>query len=300
MTEGPLSQSRLSTYTKCQRKHEFDYDWEVEAPDERQRYLTRGIVLHSAIEYVCELARAVPGLSDEAIRACAIGRLIRDWHAEMDRSEYYSEAEFVEGKLAARARIEAFFDGGPGYEHVRNSLAAEKHVSFEHDGTEYQGYVDNVVASDDGLVLVDYKSGSIKPPFSREWVGGHPEDYRPKRVKPAMQAALYLEGIKETDLYEEGMDLEFVFYELKKDRSKEVERRPGSVSVTLEGYARPVADGYESQKADVWELIEAATEGIRAGEYGAEPFADIYDETCPSCEYRSICPEYLEEEVTRP
>lgn len=300
MSENALSQSRIATYEKCQRLYEFKYDWDVNVSGRMERYFERGNVLHNSIEDVCEQVDADPALTDEEIRDLALDRVDYHWTDRMDRSEYYSDAEFEEDHLATRARIEAFFDDGPGYDHARNSIETEKYVSFERNGQEYHGYIDNIVRTDDGLNLVDYKTGSVKPPFSREYVRGHLDgDYRPDRVKPAVQAALYLEAIKTSDLYTPGMDLEFVFYELRKSRGQEITREPGEITVTIEGNARPVADGYRDQQDDVWELIEQCADAITAETYSPEPFDEIYENTCESCEYRSICPEYIDEGWSR-
>ncbi len=300
MSDRPLSQSRLATYAKCPRLYEFQYDWDVAVPDEQRRYFERGNVLHEAIEHICERVDAEPGLEDSEIRQLAIDQTNRNWDERMDRSEYYSDAEFEEDRLATVARIEAFFDDGPGFGHVRNSIATELYVSLERNDETYHGYIDNVVRDDGTLTLVDYKTSSVKPPFTRQYVKEHLEDgYRPRRVKPAMQAALYLEAIKTADIYDPALDLEFVFYELRKSRGKTVTRRPGEVTVTVEGRARNVTSGYHEQAADVWELIEKCATGIRAEEYEPESFEEIYDNTCSSCDFRNACPQYLEEEVSR-
>lgn len=300
MNDNTLSQSRIATFAKCQRLYEFKYDWDVTVVDREERYFERGNVLHNAIEDVCEQVDAEPELTDEEIRELALDRVNHHWKDRMDRSEYYSDAEFEEDHIATLARIEAFFDDGPGYDHVRNSVETEKYVSFERNGQKYHGYIDNIIRTNNGLTLVDYKTGSVSPPFSREYVRGHlGEDYRPDRVKPAVQAALYLEAIKMTDLYTPEMDLEFVFYELKKSRGKVVTREPEEVTVSIEGNARAVAEGYFDQQEDVWELIEQCADRIAVESYSPEPFEEIYDNTCESCEYRPICPEYINEEVSR-
>lgn len=300
MSDDPLSQSRIATYAKCQRLYEFRYDWDVTVSDQTERYFERGNVLHNTIEDLCKRVTAEPTLTDEDIRELALNRVDNHWNDRMDRSEYYSDAEFKEDYLATRARIEAFFDEGPGYHHVRDSVETEKYVSFDRNGRQYHGYIDNIVETANGLLLVDYKTSSVKPPFSREYVRAHiGEDYRPDRVKPAVQAALYLEGIKTTDLYSPEMNLEFEFYELKKYRGRETNRTPEDVTITIEGNRRSVTDGYRNQHEDVWNLIEQYTDQIANGIYKPDPFETIFEKTCESCEYRSICPEYINEEVSR-
>ena len=300
MSSEPLSQSRIATYAKCQRLYEFRYDWDVTVPDQTERYFERGNVLHNTIEDTCKQVAAEPTLTDEDIRELALNNIDHYWDNHMDRSEYYSDAEFKEDYMATRARIEAFFDTGPGYYHVRDSIETEKHVTFERNGQQYHGYIDNIVRTDDGLLLVDYKTSGIKPPFTREYVRGHWEDdYRPDRIKPAVQAALYIEGVKTTDLYTPEMNLEFEFYELKKYRGREINRTPEDVTVIIEGKKRPVTDGYRDQRDDVWELIEQCADQITTAAYSPEPFEAIFEDTCESCEYRNICPEYIDEEVSR-
>lgn len=296
MSDYPFSQSRLGTYTKCQRMYEFEYDWDVTVPNKQERYFDRGTVLHATIEDVCDKVAAESELSDDAIRDYAMDRLAYHWKQEMDPDEYYSDAEFKEDRVASEARIRAFFDSGPGITHARTSIATEKRVSLERNGIEYTGYIDNILRTETGLTLVDYKTSSISPPFSREYVKQHLEEgYRPDRVKPAMQTAIYVEAIKTTDLYDPEMELEFVFYELRKSRSKEVTRLPGQLEITVEGNARHVADGYRQQKEDVWKLIDQSTAAVRDANFTPEPFREIYDDTCSGCDFRTICPEYLEE-----
>lgn len=300
MSDIVLSQSQIATYARCQRKYEFDYDWDVTVPESTERYLQRGNVLHNTIEDVCNHVTSTPEIADEHIRTLALERVNAYWEEHMDRSEYFSDAEFQEDYLRTRARIEAFFDDGPGYDHVRNSIATELSVQYEHNGFQFRGYIDNVVRTDDGLLLVDYKTSRIDPPFTRDYVQAHLDDgYRPDRVKPAVQAALYTEAIKRTDLYAPEMDVEFVFYELKKRGGRETIRTPDEVTVNIEGNSRSVTDGYHEQYDAVWELIMRCADGITNQEYTPEPFDAIYEQTCQRCEYRQTCPEFLGEEVSR-
>lgn len=310
MSDKALSQSRISTYAKCQRLYEFTYDWEVNVVDEQRRYIDRGNVLHSVIQNVCNCVGRGLNLEDSEIRQLAIDLINTYWDERMDRSEYYSDAEFEEDRLATVARIEAFFNNGPGFEYVRNSVATELYVTLERNGETYHGSIDNVVLDDGTLTIVDYKSSSIKPPFTKynkknRWIRDHLDDgYRPKRIKSAIQAALYLEAIKSDDEdnpdnpYNPEMDLEFVFYELQKSSGKTVTPRPDEITVEVEGNERKITDNYDDQKADVWELIEKSAAGIQAKDYEPDPFNEIYEDTCPDCEYRSACPEYLEKEMS--
>ena len=108
MSDKALSQSRISTYAKCQRLYEFTYDWEVNVVDEQRRYIDRGNVLHSVIQNVCNCVGRGLNLEDSEIRQLAIDLINTYWDERMDRSEYYSDAEFEEDRLATVARIEAF------------------------------------------------------------------------------------------------------------------------------------------------------------------------------------------------
>ena len=294
MTE--LSPSRLGKYTRCPRMYDYNYVQDVTVPDFTRRYIDRGQALHKTIEKVCE--RVNPSHTDGEIRELAFGLFEESWGAQTDMGEYDTDAHYRYDRQLARAGIEDYFGDGPGLEHVRNSVASEVNLSCEHQGVSLHGRADNVVETDDGLKIVDYKpslSGIITG--RKDYLGEHSsgEDYHPGRVKSMFQAATYLEGVKNLSEYDDGMELEFTFYGLLQER--DFEKSADGVRATASGRGRDVAWIYEEHYDKVWEMITEKYEGILNEFFEPEPWELIRENVCEDCDYRRMCADYISSEV---
>lgn len=268
---------------------------DITDPSEIERYYNFGTALHSIIEDVCETVRAAESMSDDEIRQYAETTFLEHWESEIDWAEYPTQAVYEQDRLQAAEAIQTFFDTDTGLEHARKSIVNELEVKFEHNGASFTGYIDNVLQTDDGLRLIDYKTSDIDLPVGRSnHIKKHIDGgYGPDRMKPAIQAAIYLRGIKETDYWESGMDLDFIFYILLDD--EEVTRRPGGINADVSGRKRQMTEVCRDNHDAIWSIIDDATSGILNGDYEVDRWEDVREETCGDCRYRNICTKYLNE-----
>lgn len=294
MTE--LSPSRLGKYTKCPRMYDYYYVQDLTVPDFTRRYMDRGQALHKTIEHVCD--RIDVSYTEGDIRNLSIELFEESWEEQTDRNEYDTKAHYRYDRQLAKAGIEHYFGDGPGLEHVRNSIGTEVEVSCENEGVRLHGRADNIVETNDGLRIVDYKPKlddiiTDKKNYLEEHDSG--EGYHPKRVKSIFQAATYLEGVKNLPEYDEEMELEFTFYGLLNNR--DFEKSADGVKATATGRGRDVAWIYEKYYDKVWEMISEAYEGIINESFEPEPWDLIRENVCGDCDYRKMCPDYISEEV---
>jgi putative RecB family exonuclease len=296
-----LSPSRLATYADCQRKFDHDYVKSVATPDETRLYLNQGRAYHETIEDVCESTS--PDDDPETIHQRALEAFERNWEDHLEPDEYETAAHQAYQRAENRAAIDAFFDpdDGDGIDHARRSVTTEIRLRATVDGLGLYGYADNVLRTDEGLHIVDYKRrlDEIITPYTAKYLQEHldGEVHEPGRVKNAFQTAAYIEGVKQSDLYEPGMDLRFSFYALFYET--DVESTPDGFEVSVRGRSRETTGIYEEHYDTIWTLIQEAHEGIRNGEHDPDPFDLISEEACSDCEFRDMCPEYLAEEVAR-
>lgn len=256
-----------------------------------------GRALHETIRAVCDRVRDGGGVTDETIRTIAAEAFDLHWEAEVDRDSFRTAAHHDDERRLAAEAIEHFFDRGPGVDHARRSLAAELDISFEHNGIAYRGTIDNVLEAPEGIELVDYKKSAIDPPVTSRgnYIEEHHEGgYRPRRVKHAIQAAIYMEGIRSTDHYEPGDTVEFVYHPLAEAN---VDRKGEGVTVEFDIGPEPVGSAVRANRETVWTIIEEAVEGIAAGAFDPDPFEEIEDEQCDRCAYQQMCTAYLTQEA---
>ncbi len=294
-----LSPSRLATYATCPRQYEYSYEQDVSSPDETKLYMYQGRVYHETIEVVCNQTDRDD--DPDTIYERALDAFDEKWTEHIDPDEYHSRAHQEYQRRENLAGIEAFFDpdSGVGIEHARTSVATEKWIECERDGLGIHGYTDNVLRADGTLHLVDYKRSvsGVLGSWSGDRLVEHLENdaHEAKRVKNAFQTAAYVEGIKESELYEEGMDIRFSFYGLL--HSTDVQSTPDGYEISASGRARETTEAYEEYHDTIWALIEAAHRGITSEDYEPRPFELIHEEACDDCEYQAMCPDYFAMEV---
>lgn len=299
--DGPayVSPTSLATYLYCPRKYDFDKVQGIATPDRTERYLQQGLALHTTIEETSNAADQ--DMDAETIHEIALGEFAEAWKVKVDRAEFESDAQHQYFRRQARAGIEHFFDpeDGTGIDHARRSVTAEIKLETDHRDVPLLGYADNVLRNEDGLHVIDYKRkiGGMLTKWSADRLAEHlaGEAHEPTRVKNAIQTAVYVEGIKETDHYEPGMSVRFSFYGLLDNT--DFEPGPDGYTVSGGGYGREMTEIYAEHEETIWQLIRRAYEGIRAADYEPEPWDLIREEGCGNCEFRAMCPDYLAEEV---
>jgi putative RecB family exonuclease len=295
-----VSPSSLATYATCPRKYEYDREWTVESPDESRRYLDRGLAYHGAIEETCAwVADQRDPPTDDEIQTVATEAMERRWDEQTDREEYASDAQYAYDRRVAEAGVSAYF-AEDGLEHARNSVAQERWLTCDRRGVHLHGRVDNIVRTDSGLQIIDYK-GSLSGIVSgrtHDRIEAHEagEEYFPGILKSVFQAATYIEGAKATEHYEPGMDIEFTFYGVLYN----VERNPSQdgIAVEVTGNSRDVGWIYDAHEDAIWSLVENCYTGIVDGEFTPEPWAEIQEEACGDCAFQRMCGEYIGAEVS--
>lgn len=301
MSNTSISPSRLATYATCPRLYDYQEVQDVNAPDRTELYLNQGTMYHETIEDVCDATGSDDPPETICDRAMRIFEAKWDEHSSPD--DYESTAHQEYQRLENRAAIESFFDpdGGAGIDHARRSIATECWVECEVDGRGLHGKADNVVRTDDGLHIFDYKrkTDGMLSDGTAEYLGDHldGEAHEPKRVRNAFQTATYIEGVKNEPFYEAGMEIRFSFYGLLNNTS--FDSTPDGYAVSANGYPRETTGIYEEHHDTIWALISDAHDGITSEAYEPEPFDLINEEACPDCEYREMCADRLSREVRR-
>ena len=296
-----ISPSRLATYADCPRKFDYNYVQKIDAPDETQLYLNQGRAYHETIEVVCQATE--PDDDPETIHNRAMDAFTTRWEENLDPDEYASRAHQEYQRRENRAAIKSFFDpdGGDGIEHARKSIATERWLECVRDGIGLRGKADNILRTSEGLHIVDYKRAlrNVITANTAEVLEDHlnRSDHDPKRVRNAFQIATYVEGVKQSDLYDDGMSVQFSFYGLLNRRS--FYSTSNGYEVSVRGYPRETTNIYEEYHDTIWELIERAHEGITSSSHEPEPFPLINDEACPGCTFNAMCADYLSQEVRR-
>lgn len=301
MSDDSLSPSRLATYATCPRQYEYSYPQDINTPDRTELYLNQGKIYHETIEDVCDATERDD--DPEAIHARAMRIFGEKWDEHSNPDDYESAAHKEYQRIENQAAIDAFFDpdDGDGIAHARRSVATECWVECERDGRGLHGKADNVIRTDDGLHIFDYKRNTrgVISSGTAEYLADHLDGdaHEPKRVRNAFQTAAYIEGVKNEPFYEDGMEVRFSFYGLLNRTS--FESTASGYSVSVRGYPRETTEIYEEYYDTIWALIRAAHDGITSETYEPEPFAIISEEACPDCEYREMCPDRLSTEVKR-
>lgn len=347
--DGRLSQSRLSTYLRCPRQYEYDYVWDVNAPDEFERAKNRGNAIHTALEWLCTRvhapdpdASAAPwrddtlapelqptwepmdqdAVADAAIMEWAQKECAAAWNDETTAADYLSDAHRDYDRRIVADAVQTYLEER-GCSDLRRSVACEIDLEFSYRGLELSARPDNIVAHDDHLEILDYKTSLSNvfsdsywsPPYLEEHMNG--DGFHPSRVGSLIQAAVYIEAVKSSpglaqtlagadDASVADAAVEFTFCGMLGGSSKDV-----SVEATPEG-TRPAVeeiterlmfDIYDDRRETLWSLIEECYEGIQVGEFDpSERMPDRVDDSngvCDRCAYKTMCPDVLELEVSR-
>jgi putative RecB family exonuclease len=291
----------LATYAACPRQYEYSYPQDINTPDRTELYLNQGKIYHETIEDVCDATERDD--DPKTIHSRAMRIFDEKWDEHSNPDDYESVAHREYQRVENQAAIDAFFDpdGGDGIDHARRSVATECWVECERDGRGLHGKADNVIRTDDGLHIIDYKRNTrgVISSGTAEYLADHLDGdaHEPKRVRNAFQTATYIEGVKNEPFYEDGMEVRFSFYGVLNSTS--FESTPSGYNVSVRGYPRETTEIYEEYHETIWALIQAAHDGITSEMYDPEPFSVISEEACPDCEYREMCSDRLSTEVKR-
>lgn len=297
--ERPYSQSRLATYLQCPRKFEYKYVQEVSTTDRSERYLIQGNAFHGTVAHVCETVGR--DATAESIHDLAMSTFPDVWSVEVDADEFESCAQQEYYRRQCVAALADYFDpeSGAGIDHARQSVAVEERLETTVQGVPVSGYVDNILLTDAGPHILDYKRsrGTIVSSRTADRLAGHldGEEYEPGRVKSAIQAALYIESVRDSEFYEPGDEVRFSYYVYLYDDT--FEPASDGYAVSARGKQYEMTDIYREHEETIWALVGAAADGIRGETFNPEPWSFIRDESCEDCDYRRMCADYLATEV---
>jgi putative RecB family exonuclease len=299
-----LSPSRLATYLTCPRQYEYDYehDLEVDRTLDTERYLNRGSVLDTTLQTVAD--EVTPATDPGTIQQLAQEAFIKHWAETTHPRDYPSSGAYEYDRRVSAAAIDDYLDpgtDGAGVQHLQHSVGTEVHLEW--DDEEFgrlHGYADNVVETDDGLLLIDYKasSGSLPNKNGNDLTSQlNGEKHYPRRLKKWLQIALYWQGLTHHELYSRGDTIEFLFYGLIDKRERTV--TADGYTVAVSGKPWEMTDLYRAQADDFEKLVQTAITGLRDGAYDprGEQWELIQENACDDCSYQTACGDYLAEEV---
>lgn len=297
--DRPFSQARLSTYQQCPRLYEFKYHQDITTPDRTERYLIQGNAFHEVVERTCEsVTRETPA---ESVHARAMELFPDIWAAQVVPDEFASRAQQEYYRRQTLAALTAYFDetDGAGIDHARYSVAVEARLAGELNGIPVRGYVDNILQTETGVHLLDYKR-SRRGIISSRTADRLPEHlagdaYEPGRVKSAIQATLYRHLVRESDICDPEDEVTFSYYVYLYD--DEFEPGADGYTISVSGKEYDVTDLCSEYSETILDLIEASATGIRAESFEPAPWPLIREDTCDDCDYRQMCPNYLASEV---
>jgi len=290
----------------CPRQFEFDYVHDLEGPDrtDMERYFDRGSVLDTALQ---RTADAVSAETDaETVQLLARENFAEEWASTTDRDNYASPAAYEFDRRISKAAIEDYLDpqtDGEGVIHLQRSVGTEVHLEWTDDELgAMHGYADNIVRTEDGFLIIDYKasySGRRFPNKSGSDLESQLDGsgHYPSRLKKWLQMGMYCAGLTEDDRYSPGDEIQFMFYGLisSKDRSPTQD----GYTVSVSGKAWDMTDLYREYQDDLWGFIADSVAGIREEAFDPpeETWELIQEEACGDCDYQTACGDYIAEEV---
>ena len=175
-----LSYSAIQAYRDCPRQYWFRY--RARLPAAQSAEAVQGTILHEVLRRAGEERRTGNAITPERLQGM---------HAEVWESSGFPDPRRAETfRRLGLAQLEAFRAGG-GFERMPHLV--EREFSAAVDGFTLHGVIDRVDRTDEGWLIIDYKSG------------------RPiARARRDLQVALYALGAS-TALSLDPIDLEVVY-----------------------------------------------------------------------------------------
>jgi len=301
-----LSPSRLATYMTCPRQFEFDYVHDLDGEDrtDMQRYFDRGSVLDTALQRTADEVTTETAV--ETVQLLARENFAEEWAATTSSDHYSSPAAYEHDRRLASAAIEDYVDpqtDGDGVRHLKRSIGTEVHLEWTDDELgAMHGYADNIVRTEDGFLIIDYKatySGRRFPNKSGSDLESqlNGSGHYPSRLKKWLQIGMYAAGLQEHPAYTPGDEIQFVFYGLIGSKSRTPTADGYTVSVS--GKEWDMTSLYREYKDELWAYISDSIHGINDEAFDPTEHAWelIQDEACGDCDYQSACGDALAEEV---
>lgn len=301
-----ISPSGLAKYWTCPRQYEFNYQHRLkgEPKTDLERYFNRGMVLDTALQNTAdEVSRET---DTETIRALSREHFAEQWSEKTTLDDYPSPASYKYDRRVSKAAIEDYLDpttDGEGLLHLRLSVGTEVHLEWTDETLgPLHGYADNIVETEDGFLIIDYKasySGTRFPNKSGSDLEKqlNDDDHYPSRLKKWLQMGMYCRGLTEHELYSPGDTIEFIFYGLINSTN----RTPtgDGYTVQVSGKEWDMTALYQEYHEAIQTLIHDGVTNIRAESFDptGSKWDLIQEEACDDCDYQSACSDYLTEEV---
>jgi RecB family exonuclease len=236
-----------------------------------------GTLLHSALEEVAK----DPRISIEEAFETA-------WKKTPATAWEWNERWFRATRNRVLKTLKAFVEDEIEYRQRSGAdlLESEKEVEVELSGLPLRGRIDRIDRHDDGLVVMDYKTG-----------GGSIDGTKAIEIGKNLQLGLYALAVKKlmgeeviTAQYvridEDGVNRNsgFLFSRWNKGKKADPVEKPLS---TARSNSKSL---FQAEPEEIWKKVEsrvdALADSIRAGDYSARP-ADPKD--CAECRYQTVC-----------
>ncbi len=242
-----LSASQADSYTKCPRRYAFERRLRIGGGG--SAYQELGSAIHAALE-VAEQTAAERG-DDHATATDALSALDSVFEPEAFGGGPWASAWRARARRILERLYELWPGQGPG-------VAFEEEIDFEFAGVRWIGRIDRVERRDEGLHVVDYKTGTSKLSVSE--------------AASSLQLGLYVLGLRARSS-EQVVGGEFWYPAADMTRAKSVVRR----------HLEP------DKLSEVEQALEEAVTGIVGERW--EPTTGGH---CDRCPVRLVCPEWPE------
>lgn len=242
-----LSASQADSYQRCPRRYAFERRLRVDRGG--SSYQELGSVIHAALESAERTA------ADREDDHATVDDALRALDATFDSAAFGGGAWGEAWRSRAQAIVRRLYELWPG---KGPGVGFEEPFETTHAGVRWTGRIDRLERREDGLHVVDYKTGTSVP--------------RVEDAKRSLQLGLYVLAMRATHATPVA-GAEFWYPAAGMDRAKSITTRHLDTSLL----------------AEVGELLEATADGIRN-----ERWPTVTGGQCDRCPVRLVCPEWPE------
>ncbi len=146
-----LSPSAIETYSHCPLRYKLERDWNL--PEEPGAAMQFGQAIHTALMGYFDAQRKGRNLDAETVIACFLDEFAKAKIDEPLQRELYEKN--------GRRQLTAFLNSRAAAPHGRVAMV-EHRIDMEIAGVKVTGRIDRVDEGEDGLTIVDYKTGRPK------------------------------------------------------------------------------------------------------------------------------------------